>query len=203
MTAKTPLTLINAFEVLPHEDEQFVAAWSRARDLLAPQPGYGGATLHGALAPDARFRYVNLGHWQTLDHFRAATETAGIRADNFPFPAHPGLYQVVTSEQRLSNGTSSSVTLINLFEVEPDEDEQFIAGWQAAREQLNRRPGYLDTTLHRAIQPDVDFRFVNVAHWASADAFQAAITNRAFRAVAHLPYPGNPSLYQPVAYERQ
>lgn len=200
MTAPpTPLTLINAFEVPPHADEQFVAAWSRARDLLAPQPGYGGATLHRALAPDARFRYVNLGHWQTLEHFRHATQTAGIRADAFPFPAHPGLYQAITSEQRLSNGNSSSVTLINLFEVEPDQDEQFITGWQAAREQLSRRPGYLDTTLHRAIQPDVEFRFVNVAHWASGDAFKAAITDPAFRAVARLPYPAHPALYQAAA----
>ena len=200
MTAQqTPLTLINAFEVPAHADEQFVAAWSRARDLLAPQPGFGGAILHRALAPDARFRYVNLGHWQTLDHFRAATETAGIRPGNFPFRAHPGLYQVASSEQRLSNGNSSSVTLIDLFEVEPDQDEQFIAGWQAAREQLSRRPGYLDTTLHRAVDDDVDFRFVNVAHWASADAFQAAITHPAFRAAARLPYPASPALYQSVA----
>jgi len=199
MTApQTPLTLINAFEVPAHADEQFVAAWSRARDLLAPRPGYGGASLHRALAPDARFRYVNLGHWQTLDHFRSATQTAGIRADAFPFPAHAGLYQVVTSEQRLSNGNSSSVTLINLFEVEPDQDEQFIAGWQAARDQLSRRPGYLDTTLHRAINDD-EFRFVNVAHWASADAFQAAVTDPAFRAAARLPYPAYPALYQPAA----
>jgi heme oxygenase (mycobilin-producing) len=200
MTApQTPLTLINAFEVPPHADEQFVAAWSRARDLLAPQPGYGGATLHRSLTPGARFRYINLGHWQTLDHFRAATETAGIRADAFPFPAHPGLYQFVTSEQRLSNGNSSSVTLINLFEVEPEQDEQFIAGWQTARDQLSRRPGYLDTTLHRAINDDVDFRFVNVAHWASADALQTAITDSAFRATARLPYPAHPALYQPAA----
>jgi len=200
MTAQqTPLTLINAFEAPPQADEQFVAAWSRARDRLAPQPGYGGATLHRALAPDARFRYINLGHWQTLDHFRSATQTAGIRADAFPFPAHPGLYQVVTSEQRLSNGNSSSVTLINLFDVEPDQDEQFIADWQAARDQLSRRPGYLDTTLHRSIKPDVDFRFVNVAHWASADAFQAAISDPAFAAAARLPYPAYPALYQPVA----
>ena len=201
MTApQTPLTLINAFEVPPHADEQFVAAWSRARDLLSPQPGYGGATLHRALNPGARFRYVNLGHWQTLDHFRSATEAAGLRADAFPFPAHPGLYQAITSEERLSNGNSGgSVTLINLFGVEPEQDEQFIAGWQAARDQLSRRPGYLDTTLHRAIQPDVDFRFVNVAHWASADAFHAAITDPAFRAAARLPYPANPALFQPAA----
>ena len=89
------------------------------------------------------------------------------------------------------------MTLINVFEVEPAQDDEFIAGWQGACDQLSRRPGYLDTTLHRAIHPDVDFRFVNVAHWASADAFQAAITDPAVRA-ARLPYPANPAFYRPA-----
>ena len=36
------------------------------------------------------------------------------------------------------------------------------------------------------------------AHWASADAFQASITDPAFRAAARLPYPAHPALYRPV-----
>ena len=200
MTNATPLTLLNAFEVPRAADEQFIAAWSRARDLLAPQPGYGGATLHRALAPDARFRFVNVGHWQTLEHFHAATTAGGIRPDAFPFPAHPGLYEAVAADERVTNGNGNgSVTLINLFEVPPGDDDDFIANWERARDHLSRRPGYLDTKLHRAIQPTADFRFVNVAHWASADAFQAAITDPAFRAAAPLPYPAYPALYRPVA----
>ena len=197
MTAQqTPLTLINAFEVPPRADEQFVAAWSRARDLLSPQPGYGGATLHRAFQPGARFRYVNVGAWQTAGHFCTATAAAGIRADTFPFPAHPGLYQAVAAEQRLTNG-QAMVTLINPFEVPPADDDPFVTSWDAAREQLSRQPGYHGTTLYRAVQPGTRFRYVNIAHWASADAFTSAIADPAFRA-APVPYPASPALYQPL-----
>ena len=192
-----PLTLINAFEVPAAADQAFVAAWSQARDHLAARPGYGGATLHRALLPGARFRYVNVGRWQTAGHFRAATAAAGIRADTFPFPAHPGLYQAVAAEQRLTSG-QAMVTLINPFEVPPADDHTFVASWDAAREHLSRQPGYLDTTLYRAVQPGARFRYVNIAHWASADAFASAVADPAFRAAARVPYPASPALYEPL-----
>jgi heme-degrading monooxygenase HmoA len=34
-----PLTLINAFEVAAGEADRFIAAWEKARDYLAAQPG--------------------------------------------------------------------------------------------------------------------------------------------------------------------
>lgn len=193
-----PLTLINAFEVPAAADEEFVTAWNRARDQLAVQPGYGGTTLHRALAPSARFRYVNVGKWQTAEDFRAATAAVGIRADAFPFPAYPGLYDVVAAEERLTNGDGMA-TLINLFEVPPADDHKFVVSWEAAREYLGRKPGYLDTRLYRAIQPGAQFRFINIAHWASADAFASAIAAPAFHAAAPVPYPAHPALYRPTA----
>jgi heme-degrading monooxygenase HmoA len=193
-----PVTLINAFEVPPGADGAFITAWNQARDQLSVLPGYGGATLHRALQPNTRFRYVNMGQWQTPGHFRAATATAGIRADAFPFPAHPGLYQAVAAEQRLTNG-QAKVTLINPFEVPPADDHKFIASWDAAREYLSRQPGYLDTTLYRAVEPGAGFRYVNIAHWTSADAFTSAVADPAFRATAPVRYPASPALYQPLA----
>ena len=38
------------------------------------------------------------------------------------------------------------MTLINLFEVPPDEDEQFIAAWERARDAA--------AALHRALRED-------------------------------------------------
>jgi len=193
-----PVTLINAFEVPAAADQAFVAAWARARDQLAALPGYGGAALHRALLPGARFRYVNVGRWQSPGHFRAATAAAGIRADTFGFPAYPGLYQAVAAEQRLTNG-QAMVTLINPFEVPPAGDHTFVASWDAARAHLSRQPGYHGTTLYRAVQPGARFRYVNIAHWASADAFTSAVADPAFRAAAPVPYPASPALYQPLA----
>jgi heme-degrading monooxygenase HmoA len=192
-----PVTLINAFEVPAAADQAFVAAWTQARDRLATLPGYGGATLHRALLPGARFRYVNVGLWQTAGHFRTATAAAGIRAGTFPFPAHPGLYQAVAAEQRLTNG-HAMVTLINPFQVPPADDHKFVTRWDAAREHLCWQPGYHGTTLYRAVQPDTRFRYVNIAHWASADAFTSAVAHPGFRAATPVPYPASPALYQPL-----
>jgi heme oxygenase (mycobilin-producing) len=54
------------------------------------------------------------------------------------------------------------VTLINLFEVPPDEDERFVAAWERARDAA--------AALHRALREDVRFRFVDVA--PAGDAYE-------------------------------
>jgi heme-degrading monooxygenase HmoA len=69
------------------------------------------------------------------------------------------------------------VKLINAFEVPPDADEAFIAGWDHARGFLSKRDGAAAPALHRALRPDVDFRFVNVAHVDSPEAWQEAISD--------------------------
>jgi heme-degrading monooxygenase HmoA len=90
--------------------------------------------------------------------------------------------------------------LINAFEVSPDADDEFIRGWEAARDALSSQPGYIDTALHRAVSPQADFRFVNVARWRSPRDFQAAIESAAFReATAGLArFRAHPALYEVV-----
>ena len=93
------------------------------------------------------------------------------------------------------------VVLINAFEVPATEAEAFIAAWEEARDYLQSQPGYIDTLLHQALTPDaVEFRFVNVAHWASAEEFTAALSSPGFREVAAgmAGYPSHPSLYRTV-----
>ncbi len=91
------------------------------------------------------------------------------------------------------------VVLINPFEV-PQEtsDEAFLAGWQSAAEHLRRQPGFIDAQLHRALSPDARFRFINVAHWASPEAFRAAVTSEGFRRLASDDAPSNPALFAVV-----
>jgi heme oxygenase (mycobilin-producing) len=193
-----PLILINAFEVPAGADDQFVAHWMRARDALSNKAGYVDTKLHRSLAPGARFRFVNIGRWVSLQAFQEGTRDAGVSAKGFPFAAHPGLYEVIASTERLT-APRTSVTLINPFEVPTGQDVEFIAGWERANDHLSKQPGYLSTSLHRNVGPDPDFRFVNVARWASAEAFTAAITAPEFRAAAHVPYPAHPALYTAIA----
>jgi heme oxygenase (mycobilin-producing) len=91
------------------------------------------------------------------------------------------------------------VVLINAFEVPPEGDDAFLAGWEGTREFLHTQPGYLATRLHRRLSPEVDFRFVNIGRYASPQALQAAVNQPRFRqAAAAIPHRAHPGLYEVV-----
>ena len=95
---------------------------------------------------------------------------------------------------------TEAVVLINAFEVPAADAEKFIAAWEKTRDYLETQPGYIDTALHQALAGDAEFQFVNVAHWASAADFAAAIGSPGMReAAAGLAgYRPHPALYRPV-----
>jgi heme oxygenase (mycobilin-producing) len=95
---------------------------------------------------------------------------------------------------------SEPVTLINAFEVPAGDAEDFVAAWERTRDYLRQQPGYVDTALQQALAPVAEFQFVNVAHWATADDFRAALQSQGFlEAAAGLArYPSHPALYRTV-----
>jgi heme-degrading monooxygenase HmoA len=88
------------------------------------------------------------------------------------------------------SASNGPVVLINLFEVPAAADEGFIGAWEAARDFLAAQDGYRSTALHRSLGPDAEFRFVNLAEWASAAAFQAA--------TSHSDFPGRDMPFRPI-----
>jgi heme oxygenase (mycobilin-producing) len=95
---------------------------------------------------------------------------------------------------------AEGVVLINSFEVPAADAEEFIAAWEKARDYLQTQPGYIDTDLHQAVASDAEFQFVNVAHWASAEDFTAAIRSLGFgQSAADLTgYRPHPALYRVI-----
>ena len=201
-TQSEPLILINAFEVPPGADEEFLHTWERARDFLRTQPGYVSTALHQSIAPQADFRFVNVGQWASAAEFRAATGQLGAQGvvrRGHPYRPHPSLYEVVREDEPAAT-SESAVVLINPFEVPAGADEEFITSWEAARDYLRGQPRYLHTRLHRSILPDADFRFVNIAGWESAEAFRAAIGSPGFQQTGRPPYQAHPALYRVVRH---
>jgi heme-degrading monooxygenase HmoA len=183
-----PVVLINLFEMPAGADEEFIGAWERARDFLAAQDGYRSTALHRSLGPDAEFRFVNVAEWASAAAFQAATSHPEFPGRDMPFPAHPGLYQVVAEDPPPGEGPGG-VVLINAFEV----------SWEASRQVLRAQPGYLATRLHRSLSPETGFRFVNVGRYASPQAFQAAVGQPEFReAAAAIQHRAHPGLYEVI-----
>ena len=94
-----PVVLINSFEVPSADAERFIAAWRRAQEYLAAQPGYVDTALHQAVTPDADFQFVNIARWATAQDFMTAIQSPGLRqaaVDLAGYRSHPSLYKIVT-----------------------------------------------------------------------------------------------------------
>jgi heme oxygenase (mycobilin-producing) len=68
----------------------------------------------------------------------------------------------------------SKVVLINVFEVAVAQEAEVLQTWTKSKEFLEKQPGYINTRLHKNIDPNGKFRFINVAEWASPQQFQSA-----------------------------
>ena len=92
------------------------------------------------------------------------------------------------------------VTLINPFEVTEDEEEQFLKAWLEGAALLRQAPGFISTRLHRSLDPQAKFRFVNIAQWESPQHFQAAMSIEAFQQIREkMPFTANPALYRVIS----
>jgi len=92
-------------------------------------------------------------------------------------------------------------TLINLFEVPgPEQDDAFLEGWERAGEFINQRVSEIETALHRSLEPEADFRFVNVVRIGDPEALREAIADPAFPG-REMPFSAHPMLYGAVEEE--
>jgi heme-degrading monooxygenase HmoA len=196
MATTQTVTLINPFEVPPEADEPFIAGWERARNFLATKDGFAKTALHRALRPDADFRFVNLAQVDSPQAWRDAIADPAFPGGKMPFAAHPSLYEVVREDGDID--ARDGVVLINPFEVPAEADDQFLAGWDRARELLAQQEGYQGTRMHRSLAP-ADFRFVNVARWSDPSAFMLALQQPAFQQASRaMPFPAHPALYEVI-----
>ncbi len=75
------------------------------------------------------------------------------------------------------------VTIINPIEVPAGREADALAIWDSYAAFFRKQPGYIQTKLHRAIDPKAKFHYVNVAEWESMDAFVAALHSEEIKSV--------------------
>ncbi len=93
------------------------------------------------------------------------------------------------------------VILINPFEVDPGDGDEFVRSWRTAAEYMKRQPGFIAARLHRALGPNARFQFVNIAQWESPQHFMSAIQTAEFKGLSQGSPPNFPGLYQVVETE--
>lgn len=94
-----------------------------------------------------------------------------------------------------------TVTFVNLFEVDPARDEEFFALWREVDDYMTKQPGYVNHTMHRALDGRSLYRYINVAVWeteelhrdAHDDGFRALVANPDWK-----PFPHTPGLFEVV-----
>ena len=68
------------------------------------------------------------------------------------------------------------ITTIVHFEVPDDNVDEFLSLWQEKiRGEMVKQPGIIGGVLHRGIDQDAPFQFINVARWQSAEALESGL----------------------------
>jgi heme-degrading monooxygenase HmoA len=80
------------------------------------------------------------------------------------------------------SGEADVVTLINVFTVEPENQQRLVdLLLEATGEVMNGLPGFVSANIHRSLDGT---RVVNYAQWRSREAFEAMLENP--EAAAHM-----------------
>lgn len=80
----------------------------------------------------------------------------------------------VTIKQQMEEEEKGSVILINKFNVEPDQVEQFLKYW-AEEAYFKQQPGFISTQLHKGIGKSSVF--INYAVWESIKHHKTAVNH--------------------------
>lgn len=95
---------------------------------------------------------------------------------------------------------SGPVVLVNLFTVDPADQEAMVEAWRQDASFMKKQPGYISTQLHKAV--GASSMYLNYAIWESVADFRTAFSNPEFQnALSH--YPSSavtaPHLFEKIA----
>ena len=80
-----------------------------------------------------------------------------------------------TLNDQMESQTSGPVILINKFNVNSNEVDQFLKAWEEDATKFKEQKGFISTQLHRGIGKSTVF--INYAVWESLKHFKEAVEN--------------------------
>ena len=74
--------------------------------------------------------------------------------------------------------------MINAFSMPEEDAGLFLGMWKDNAREMAQQPGFVRSTMHRALSAKAELRFVNVAEWATGADLNRARKNPAWREAA-------------------
>ncbi len=100
-------------------------------------------------------------------------------------PHFKELDQAVTLGDQMQT-SEGPIVLINLFTIDPTDEEALIKAWSHDADFMKLQPGYISTQLHKGIAGSSTF--VNYAIWQDVESFRNAFSSPEFqRRIADYP----------------
>lgn len=94
-------------------------------------------------------------------------------------PEFKELDDIVSLADQMQSNDDGSIVLMNLFTIDPADEEALLVAWSHDAEFMKAQPGYISTQLHKGISGSSTF--VNYAVWESVESFRNAFTNPEFQ----------------------
>jgi heme oxygenase (mycobilin-producing) len=60
------------------------------------------------------------------------------------------------------------VVAVNVYSVPKDKEEEFLTWWHEMKRTIIEVPGFIKGRLHRSLETDAEFNFINVAEWQNS-----------------------------------
>jgi heme oxygenase (mycobilin-producing) len=68
---------------------------------------------------------------------------------------------------------NNPVVAVNVYSVPKGKEEEFLTWWYEMKETLTGAPGFISGRLHRSLNADARFNFINVVEWENSNYSQA------------------------------
>lgn len=94
-------------------------------------------------------------------------------------PAFKELNDNISLGDQMQSTEQGPIVLINVFTVDPADEDALLAAWAHDANFMKAQPGYISTQLHQGIGGSSTF--INYAVWESVESFRNAFSDREFQ----------------------
>jgi heme-degrading monooxygenase HmoA len=196
-------TMINVFDVEPEKQQQLIQIWLEEGKQFERMPGFVSTTLHRSLDGT---RVINYAQFQRAEDWENLVSRGNQQFARFKGvgTSDPHIYEIVYQKTAATAApqvtiapTNPVATMINVFDVEPEKQEQLVRIWLKEADKSERMPGFVSATLLRSLDGT---RVINYAQFQRAEDWEENLHKRADQLFASFKSVGtsDPHIYEIV-----